>query len=71
VQYARAAVCGVAGASNASGSDANAQGSGHGEGDGRCQGCGNDASGNRDLLHLDGFGGRLLFVVAQGVSCGG
>jgi hypothetical protein len=65
---------GVAGAGNASCGETDAQRPGHGERDRSRQGGGNDASTDRDLLHLDGFGGRFflrVFRVAQRVSCGG
>lgn len=62
---------GVSGSGDASCRQADAQRTGHGEGDGGRQGCGHDASGDRDLLHLDRFSGRAFLIgglVVQDVS---
>jgi hypothetical protein len=69
-------VSGGAGSGDTGRSDADAQRTGHGERDGCRQGSGHDASGDRDLLHLDWFGwwafGLGCVGVAQDVSwwCG-
>jgi hypothetical protein len=68
-------VGGVSGPGDTGGSDTDPDRPGDGERDGSRQCGGHDASGDRDLFHLHGFGGRgLLGVVgvAQHVSreCG-